>query len=231
MSAFAACVIVAAGKGERFGSAGKVMTEVAGRPVLAWVLDAMEAAASVRDVVIVYGPHTERDIRDLVATAEWPKARSLVPGGTQRQHSMAYGARAVPDDLEVVLVHDAARPLVEPEYIDACAETAREHGVAILAAPVSDTVKRVRDSVVVETVDRSELWGAQTPQGMRRPLMMDLCAQAESGNIEFTDEASLAEALGHKVAIVPSSRQNLKLTHPEDLILVDALLRSRKDRT
>lgn len=228
MTPFASCVIVAAGKGERFGHAGKIMTPVAGRPVLAWSLDAMERARSVRDVVIVYGEHTEQDIRTLVGDGSWPKVRTLVPGGSQRQHSMVNGVRAAADDLEVVLVHDAARPLVDPVEIDACALAARESGVAILAAPISDTVKRVQDHRVIETIDRSTLWGAQTPQGMRRDLMLALCETAMADHIEFTDEASLAEALGHPVQIVPGNRLNLKITLPVDLLIVDALLRQRE---
>ena len=195
MTRFAGCVIVAAGKGERFGDAIKVLTPVGGRPCLAWVLDAMQAAETVRDVVIVYGQHSEAPIRALLTAGDWPKVVSLVAGGEQRQHSMANGVRAVADDLDVVLVHDAARPLIRPELVDQCAEQARETGAAILATPVSDTVKRVERGVILKTIDRSGLWAAQTPQGFRREILLELCDSALSHGIEFTDEASLGEAL------------------------------------
>lgn len=228
MTGFAGCVIVAAGRGERFGDAGKVLAPVCGRPVLAWVLDAMQAADSVRDVVIVHGVHTEESIRALVAADAWPKVTSLVPGGDQRQHSMARGVSAIAKDLEVVLVHDAARPLVTPLLIDVCAERARQSGAAILATPISDTVKRAKDDAIIETVDRSSLWAAQTPQGFSREWMLELSEAALAGDIEFTDEASLAEALGRPVALVPGDRLNIKITHPEDLDVIDALLRQRQ---
>lgn len=228
MTAFAGCVIVAAGRGERFGDRGKVLAPVAGRPVLSWVLDAMEAATSVRDVVVVYGEHTEGPIRTLVEGGPWAKIVTLISGGEQRQQSMANGVRAVAGDLDVVLVHDAARPLISPGLIDACASRAYETGAAILAAPVSDTIKRAGDGVIEGTVDRTDLWAAQTPQGFQRDALMEMCDKALTGHIEFTDEASLAERLGRPVAIVIGNRHNIKITHPEDLDVVDALLRQRE---
>jgi 2-C-methyl-D-erythritol 4-phosphate cytidylyltransferase/2-C-methyl-D-erythritol 2,4-cyclodiphosphate synthase len=227
-AAFAAAVIVAAGRGERFGDTGKILAPVCGRPVLAWALDAMQAAVTVRDIVIVYGDHTEAAIRALVVEGAWPKVRAFVPGGEQRQASMTNGAGATADDIETVLVHDAARPLITPALVDACARVARETGAAILATPVADTIKRVRDNAIVETVDRSNLWAAQTPQGFRRADLLDACRVAMTNGVGFTDEASLAEALGRPVAIVPGDRLNLKITHPEDLELIDALLRQRQ---
>jgi 2-C-methyl-D-erythritol 4-phosphate cytidylyltransferase / 2-C-methyl-D-erythritol 2,4-cyclodiphosphate synthase len=226
---FSAAVIVAAGRGERFGDTGKVLAPVAGRPLLAWSLDAMEAATSVRDVVVVYGEHTEAPIRTLVASGQWPKVRSLVAGGEQRQASMASGVRATADDVEVVLVHDAARPLIAPALIDACAASARETGAAILATPVADTLKRIEGGVIAGTVDRAGLWAAQTPQGFRRALLLDLCRIALEPGSKVTDEASLCEAQGHPVTIVPGDRLNVKITHPEDLDLADALLRRRHE--
>lgn len=228
MNAFAASVIVAAGRGERFGDTGKVLAPVGGRPALAWVLDAMDAAASVRDIVIVYSEHTEEVTRALVSAGPWTKVVSFVAGGERRQQSMANGVRAVADDLDVVLVHDAARPLIRPGFVDACAVQARETGAAILAIPISDTVKRVENDSIVETLDRSTLWGAQTPQGFHREMLMELCTIALTRGIEFTDEASLAETLGHRVTIVPGDRLNIKMTHPEDMGAIDALLRHRE---
>ena len=228
MTGFAGCVVVAAGRGERFGDAGKILASVCGRPVLAWVLDAMQAASSVRDVVIVHGDHTEAAINALLASGPWTKVAALVPGGDQRQISMANGVGAVAGDLEVVLVHDAARPLVTPSLIDMCAERARQTGAAILATPLSDTVKRVEDGMVIDTLDRSALWAAQTPQGFVKERMLELREAAIAGDIAFTDEASLAEALGWPVSIVRGDRLNIKITHPEDLDVVDALLHQRQ---
>lgn len=225
----AVAVIVAAGKGERFGDAGKVMAPVAGRPCLAWTLDAFTEASLVDGVIIVVGEHTRDAVTSLVDGGSWPKVQGIVPGGSTRQYSMANGVRSVPVDADVILVHDAARPLVAASAIDACITAARMHGGAILAAPITDTVKRVAARTVRATLDRSTLWGAQTPQAFRADWMRDMAYHAVQGDIDFTDEASLAEALGYPVHIVPGDSTNLKITHPHDLAIAEAIIATREE--
>jgi len=229
--AYAAAVIVAAGKGERFGDGGKVLAMAADRPLLAWSLDAFANAASIRDIVIVAGEHTEEPIRELVVAEGWPGVSTIVLGGASRHESVARGIAAVDALHEVVLVHDAARPLIEAAHIDAAADAARDRGAAILATPVADTIKRVEGDAILETVPRSSLWAAQTPQAFRLEAYQALLRDLTDGHGDFTDDASIFEAFGKAVAIVPGSRLNLKVTHPEDLDLVDALLRARLHTT
>lgn len=222
-----ACVVVAAGKGERFGHGGKVLAACGGRPLLAWSLDALAGAARVRDVVIVYGEHTEGDIRALIAGGRWPKVSALVAGGANRHASVQAGIDAVADDAEVVLVHDAARPLAEVADFEAVAAAASTHGAAILATPVADTLKRVSNGTIEATVPRAAMWAAQTPQGFRLSEYRAALLRTAGHEDEFTDDASMFEALGWPVRIVPGSRLNLKVTLPEDLVLVEALLATR----
>ncbi|MGI8484930.1 MAG: IspD/TarI family cytidylyltransferase [Thermomicrobiales bacterium] len=190
-SGYAAAVLVAAGKGERFGHAGKVLAESCGRPLVAWSLDALEAAASVRDVVIVYAAHTEIELRALVANEPWTKVTALVEGGSNRQESVSCGVAAVADDLEIVLIHDAARPMVATAQCDACAERARKDGAAILAIPVADTLKRVANGIITETVPRTGMWAAQTPQAFRLAAYRDAVASIHGREHESTDDASI----------------------------------------
>lgn len=224
---FAAAVIVAAGTGTRFGDGAKVLARIGDRPLLAWVLDAIEASAAVRESIVVTGIHIDAAIRTLVAEGCWSKLVTFAPGGSTRQHSVAVGVRAVPADLPVVLVHDGARPLVTSGDFDRCAEAASVHGGAIVATPVSDTLKRVREGRIVATIDRGDLWAAQTPQGFTRDRLIEACVVAMREDREFTDEASIFEFLRWPVAIVPGSRANLKITHPEDLELADAMMTVR----
>lgn len=224
----AACVVVAAGKGERFGHGGKVLAACGGRPLLAWSLDALEAATAVREVVIVYGEHTEADIRALVDAGEWTKVTALVPGGASRHDSVQAGIDAVADDAEVVLVHDAARPLAEAADFEAVGAAASAYGAAILATPVADTLKRVADGTIEATVPRAGMWAAQTPQGFRLSEYRAALVRTAGHADEFTDDASMFESLGWPVRIVPGSRMNLKVTLPEDLVLVEALLTTRR---
>lgn len=227
LHAVAAAVIVAAGNGTRFGSGAKVLAHIGGRPLLAWVLDAIEGSAAVAESILVTGVHTDAAIRQIVANGAWSKPVTLVPGGPTRQRSVAAGVRTVAADLPIVLVHDGARPLVTSGDFDRCAEAATEHGGAIVAIPVPDTLKRVRDGQVVTTVTRDGLWAAQTPQGFVRNRLIEACAVAAREDREFTDEASIFEFLGWPIAIVPGSRMNLKITHPEDLELANAMMIAR----
>lgn len=224
--AYASGVVVAAGRGERFGQSGKVLAPLLGRPALAWSLDALEASQAVDDVVVVAGEHTRADIEALIADGTWPKVHKVALGGARRQDSVLAGLRATQERL-VVLIHDAARPLASPAQFDACAAAARGTGAAIIARPVPDTLKRVREGVIEATVPREGLWAAQTPQGFRRDLVLGAFASPLGRSGEFTDEASLLEALGHPARVIRSEGLNLKITVPEDVPLVEALLRAR----
>ena len=223
----AAAVIVAAGRGERFGVAAKCLVTLAGRPLLAYSLDAAERATTVASIVVVAGAHTQMEIDELVAAGPWRKPVQVVVGGAERQHSVAAGVAATSGECDVVVVHDAARPLVEAAAFDRCAVAAHEFGAAILAAPVVDTIKRVRAEQVIATVPRDELWSAQTPQAFRRELLLSALASEAAGMYAFTDEAGLFEALGLAVAIVPNEQPNLKITRPGDLAIAEALLSIR----
>jgi 2-C-methyl-D-erythritol 4-phosphate cytidylyltransferase len=223
--AWSVAVVVAAGRGERFGDASKIMLPLAGRPMLAHVLDAIEGALLVRAVVLVAGEHTRPAVEDLVAEGGWAKPRAVVQGGPRRQDSVAAGLGATPADAPVVVVHDGARPLASARLFERCVEAALVHGAAIAAVPVSDTIKRVRDGLIAATVPRDDLWAAQTPQAFRRELLAAALVSPVAAETTFTDEAGLLEALGHPVAIVPGDRSNIKITVPDDLAVAEALLR------
>ncbi len=220
----AAAIVVAAGKGSRFGAPAKTLLPLAGRPLLAWALDALEAAASIVDVTVVAGAHTRAETEDLLAAGGWAKARRVIVGGERRQDSVAAGLAAAPV-TEVVVVHDGARPLAPAALFDACVAAACETGAAIAAVPVADTLKLVEAGRIARTVDRAGLWAAQTPQAFRRGLLLELFARA--GGRTVTDEAALCEALGIAVAVVEGSPANLKVTRPGDLAVAEALLASR----
>ncbi|MFM9106980.1 MAG: 2-C-methyl-D-erythritol 4-phosphate cytidylyltransferase [Chloroflexota bacterium] len=221
----AAAVIVAAGRGTRLGVPAKTLLPLAGRPMLAWALDAAQSAPSVGAIVVVAGEHTLAAIRDLALGGGWPKVTAVVPGGERRQDSVLAGVAATPEDADVVAIHDGARPLATPDLWEAAIAAAREHGAAIAAVPVSDTLKRAADGRIAATVDRAGMWGAQTPQAFRRAVLLDIFARANGG--EATDEARLCEDLGIPVAIVPGSPENLKVTHPGDVAMAGALLAAR----
>ena len=225
---FASVVIVAAGRGERFGVAAKVLEQAGGQSLFSWSLAAATSSPVVRDVTVVAAEHSLARITEDVAAGTWAVPVNVVVGGHRRQDSVAAGVAMVPEDSEVILVHDAARPLALADHFTRCAEVAKAEGAAIVAIPVADTLKRVENDVIQSTVPRLDLWAAQTPQGFRRDRLLPALHLAEDRHVEYTDEASIMESLGHKVAIVHGSRLNVKVTHPEDLEMVDALLRLRR---
>jgi len=218
-------VVVAAGRGERLGVPEKVLLPLAGRAMLAWSLRALERAETVGSVVVVAGSHTLEAVGRLIHDENLPKVQAIVAGGARRQDSVSAGLVALPEGIEIVLVHDGARPLAEPELFDRCAAAAAESGAAIAATPVGDTLKRVKEGTIAGTIDRTGLWAAQTPQAFRLEWLRR--AMAASSAETVTDEARLCEVAGLPVTVVPSSLANLKVTHTEDIPVADALLRAR----
>lgn len=219
-----AAIVVAAGKGERFGKGDKVLLPLAGQPVLAHVLDAIERAESVKTVVIVTGSPRLREIEVMIQSGRWPKARDVVIGGGRRQDSVAAGLRRLPSTTDLVLIHDGARPLVTPDLLDRCAAAAGPDAV-IAATPVTDTLKRVSpDGRILETVPREALWAAQTPQVYPRDRLVTAMHHPAFRDQTHTDEAALFEALGWPVTVIPGDPNNIKITWPGDLVRAEAIL-------
>ena len=218
-------ILVAAGRGERMGAAGpKAFLPLAGRSLLSRSAEPFQAAASVGAIVAVVPAEEIEKARAMLVGLS--KLRAVVAGGVRRQDSVLEGMKQAPDGFAgVVLVHDAARPFVEPALIDAVASAAAAHGAALPVVSVVDTLKRLRDDRVVETIDRAELAAAQTPQGFRFALLTRAYAQAFRDRITVTDEAMAVERLGESVVVVPGSARNRKLTTPEDMAWAEALLR------
>jgi len=217
---FADAVIVAAGGGLRMGGIDKTALVLAGRPMLRWAVDAMLAARSVRRVVVVTAADRVAGVRAL----PWlPTGVTVVPGGARRQESVAAGVRAT--DAEVVLVHDAARPLATPALADRVAEAAATHGAAIPVLAVADSLKRVEDGVVTGAVARMGVARAQTPQGARRALLLPALEALADGPETFGDEAEVLARRGVAVATVAGEAEALKVTDPGDMPILEAFAR------
>jgi 2-C-methyl-D-erythritol 4-phosphate cytidylyltransferase len=222
----ALAILVAAGRGERMGAdQPKAFVRVAGQPMLLLAARAFDAAPSLDGIVAVVPADRIADARELLGGVR--AVRDIVAGGESRQDSVQRGLEALPPGFDgVVLVHDAARPLVEVELIESVVRATVEHDAAIPVLGLVDTVKRLRDDRVVETLDRSELGAAQTPQGFRVALLRRAYDRAFRDDVILTDEAMAVERLGEPVVAVKGSARNRKLTTPEDLAWAETLLRS-----
>jgi len=216
-------VILAAGRSERFrGRVNKVFVLLRGRPLLRWCVDAFIASGAVEELVVVARPGEEGQISALLS--EVPLPVQVVLGGERRQDSARAGVEAARG--EYVLVHDAARPLVSPELIRRVLKATEEFEAAVPVLSVVDTVRYVdeRGFLRPDDVRRAGLVRIQTPQGFRRKLLLSALEHAERQGLPLTDDASAVLALGRRVAAVPGSPENLKITHPEDLKLAESLL-------
>ncbi len=222
--AFAA-IIAAAGIGRRMGgTTPKQYLELGGRPILCHTLDRFRFLPGLAQLVVVVEPGREEGVRDdILRAGDYPAEWGVVPGGALRQESVANGLALVGKECESVLVHDGVRPFVTDGQIAACIAAAEESGAAILAAPVKETIKRVAEGRVVETVDRAQLWGVQTPQAFRTELLRKAMAAATRDGFVGTDEASFVERLGEVVRVIEGDGRNIKITTPEDIIIGEAI--------
>ncbi|MFC5668001.1 2-C-methyl-D-erythritol 4-phosphate cytidylyltransferase [Kitasatospora misakiensis] len=243
-AAIAAAVVPAAGRGERLGpGAPKALRELGGVPLLVHAVRALTRSRAV-GLVVVAAPAD--GVAEVVALLDShgleDKDIRVVAGGATRQESVRLGLAAIPAEVGVVLVHDAARPLVPVEVVDAVASAVRAGAEAVVpAVPLADTVKRVEPvpggpEPVLDTPDRATLRAVQTPQGFRREVLAEVHAKAlteESAGAEgalppVTDDAGLVERFGGRVVVVPGHEEAFKVTRPLDLVLAEAVLARRR---
>ena len=215
-------VLVAAGRGERLGGdQPKAFAKLGGRPLLAESLVRLDASEWIESIVIVAPPEWEEPAILLADELAVGKARACVPGGATRIDSVRVGLAEVPEDAAVVLVHDAARPLVTEPVIERVVGALDEWDGAVPAVRVADTVKRVAGGRVVETVERDELYLVQTPQGFEATILRGALARAAPG---LGDCAAALEAVGGRVTVVEGDPRLVKVTTAADLALVERLL-------
>jgi 2-C-methyl-D-erythritol 4-phosphate cytidylyltransferase len=226
----AGAILVAAGQARRMGGLAKTLHLLAGRPTIAYSLDALQNAETICQIVVVCNNETRAAVEEILAGTAWPKVSGLATGGARRQDSVAAGLAEIDVACDVVVIHDGARPFAASELFNACVIAVRTHGAAIAAAPVVDTLKRVVNDQVKATVDRADLWASQTPQAFRTDLLREAFALAERAGLDVTDEAMLMEKIGQPVHIVENARFNLKLTHAADLVIAEAYARFLKEQ-
>ncbi|MFJ9117914.1 2-C-methyl-D-erythritol 4-phosphate cytidylyltransferase [Streptomyces sp. NPDC102394] len=230
-----AAVIPAAGRGVRLGpGAPKALRALGGTPMLVHAVRAMAASRAVSLVVVVAPPDGASEVKSLLDAHALPERTDflVVPGGDSRQESVRLGLDALPPDYDIVLVHDAARPLVPVDTVDAVIEAVRAGAPAVVPAlPLADTVKEVgpaepgEPEPVVATPSRARLRAVQTPQGFDRATLV---RAHEEVTEEVTDDASMVERLGLGVVVVPGHEEAFKVTRPLDLVLAEAVLARRR---
>jgi 2-C-methyl-D-erythritol 4-phosphate cytidylyltransferase len=220
-------IIVAAGQGTRMGpKVDKLFLELNGCPVVAHTWRRFEEAQCVEEIVLVVRAGLEAGFAALADIYHFRKNFRLVVGGKERQDSVWNGLEALSQAADIVAIQDGARPCTSPELIGATVEAAKETGAAVVAQPVTDTIKESQDGKTVQrTLDRSRLWAVQTPQTFRVDVIRRGLTEVRRRGMVVTDDTAACELIGQPVRLVASSQPNPKVTRPEDLASVEAVLR------
>lgn len=231
-------IIAAAGTGSRMASSAparerpngrpKQFLELAGTPIIFHTLKPFELCESIQEVIVVLPAEESAAFLAQAGKSGLRKLTRVVPGGATRADSVKRGLMAIrPATAEIVAVHDGVRPFVTVEEIDETVAAAQRDGAAILATPVTDTIKAVDGETVVKTLARQSLRQALTPQCFRYELLREAYDQADVNDPSLTDESALVERLGHAVTVVPGSPRNIKITTPRDLLIAETFLKDQ----
>jgi 2-C-methyl-D-erythritol 4-phosphate cytidylyltransferase len=230
----ASAIIVAAGSGVRLGKQEpKAFVKIDGRTMLWYSLEMVAKIEELGELVITVPAGFETAAREEVKSAGVEIPVKITVGGVERQDSVRIALGLMSATSELVIVHDAARPMADAEIFRRCLEAAARIGAAIAAVPVADTLKRVVSDdagggAIVETVARAGLWQAQTPQAFRRELLVEAHRRAGEQKIAATDDADLVERIGGRVEVVEASSRNLKITTVADLAMAEAMVAARR---
>lgn len=222
----ACTIIVAGGRGTRMGSdIPKQLLEIGGKTIIERTLHPFLTCPDIDSIVIVTEQTIVSDVHAIIASVRENKKPVLViAGGKERQDSVLNGIESLPDDCDVVLVHDAVRPFVTPALISTCVSEAACHGAVCVMRPSPETVKLVENGIVTGTPDRSKVWVAQTPQAFRTDILVKAHKHARKHNIAGTDDCMLVERAGLPVHVVPGTDFNIKITSPADLAIAETML-------
>ena len=227
-----AAIILAGGTGERFcNEGGKQLVEIGGKPILTWSVEAFDAVGDIGLIVIVCPAERQGEyLSKAVDPFSFATPIVVAAAGSTRQESAFSGLELVPEEFEYVVMHDGARPLISADLIAHTIATLKgniDADGAVVAHPAIDTLKVVENGVIVGTPDRSVFWNAQTPQVFRAGIYRRAHASALSDGFVGTDDSSLIERLGGRVLVVEGKRDNIKLTVPEDYLMLVAAVRER----
>lgn len=228
MEKTAAVIVCAAGASRRFGGKKrKPFVQVGGRAAFLRSIEFFTERPDVKQIILAVAPADE----ELVKATYGPNLQffgvQICHGGDHRSETVARAIEKVKDGIDLVAVHDAVRCCLKAEWVDRCMKKAAETGAAILACRVSDTIKRVQEGTVVQTVDRSDLWEAQTPQIFDVSILKKAYSMADGlGDVNISDDAQLVEAAGHRVSVVETDPSNVKITVGSDIAVAEAIIKS-----
>lgn len=227
---FLSVIILSAGRSTRMGF-NKMLLSVGRKTVFERTVEAFEKSDSVDEIIIAAPLEDVEAYSEIVKKNGYGKVRQVVAGGSSRQKSVANALKAISDNAEYIAVHDGARPLIEDETIAMAFEAAVTYGGAVVGVMSVDTLKAVdAEGMIISTIDRETTVQVRTPQVFRRDILLEAHKKALEDDFEGTDECMLVERLGHGIKTVISGKENIKITHPEDVDYMSAVLRKRGEK-
>lgn len=225
-----AAIVLAAGKGKRIGgSTSKQWLSLGGKPVVAHALQRFEECKSINAVIVVVQPYEVEYLKDaIIKRFRFKKIIQVVKGGNERQDSVRNALDVIDDAFDTIVVHDGVRPFVSLPIIEKGIESAEKTGASAVCVPLKDTIKEVCSGYAVKTLCREGLWAVQTPQAFKTEIIKHAHKEAARLGIYTTDDSSLVERFGFKVAVIEGSYENIKITTKEDLLIGEAILNRLK---
>lgn len=222
-------VVVAAGSASRMEGIDKILADIGGEPALCHALRPFEASAMVREIIVVTRNDQIVQVGQLCRDYSFSKVVKVITGGENRTESVLAGVGETAAGAQLIAIHDGARPFPTITLIEEAIARAAECGAAAPAVPVKDTIKRAKNGLVTETLDRSDLFSIQTPQVFEASIIKAALVKARKEKVNLTDDCSAVERLGMTVALTRGSEENIKITTPADLPLCEAILEGRSE--
>ncbi len=226
-------ILLGAGKGKRVGSEkNKVLLNLLDKPLIFHTIDIFEKSDLIDYIILVVNKINEGEIKNIISKFRFKKVKKIVYGGKKRQDSVYNGVKSLDrcNDGDIILIHNSANPFLSQSTIKKAIEGAKIYGASVAAIPSVDTIKEVDvNNFVIKTLDRSKLLRAQTPQAFRYDLLINSLKQAHKDRFYATDDAALVERLGHRVKIVETEADNLKITTQQDLIIAEAIMNNKSN--
>ncbi len=224
-----AVIVPAAGSASRMEGTDKILTHLGGMPILARTLRSLDQCPLVSEIIVVTRSDLIVPVANLCANWSITKVSQVIVGGGERIHSVTLGVNQVREDIDLIAIHDGARPFPSQVLLEEVIQTAAKTGAAAPAIPLIDTIKRAEQGIIQETVDRSQLWAVQTPQVFEAGLIKGALKKAADDNAVLTDDCSAVERLGMQVTLTTGDRTNMKITTPFDLILGEAIIQQQEE--
>ena len=220
-------VIVAAGKSTRMEGVDKIFAPLGGEPLIVSSIKAFENCSRITEIILVLSEENCAQGKLVCEMHGFTKVKAIIPGGKERSESSYIGIQAADKRSKYIIIHDGARPFVTEQMIVDSLNAAVKRGAAAVGVPVTSTIKKVKDSLIVDTVDRSDLYEIQTPQVFRSDVIKAALKSAIDKKLPITDDCMAVEAIGLSPTIVLGTKENIKITVREDLVIANAILKSR----